>query len=113
MTTEQRLRTLRPRVHDQFWDHAKQKVLNQTESKAEIDPVMAHFQNLKAVTLKVDIAVKIFLVECLHRNLLVAIVAFTVLLFVKLQVVLDRLAWELGFLILARCDLGGNDPESC
>ena len=103
--------TLRPCVHDHLRNHAEQEVLNQAKGEAEVGPVVAQLQNVQAVALEVDVAIEVLLIEGLHGDLLAA-VGFTVLCLVELKVRLDRLARELGFLVLTGGIFGGDNPES-
>jgi hypothetical protein len=98
-------------VHDRLGDEAKEKVLNQSKRKSEIDPIVPQLQDFQSVAVEVHVTVEVHLVESFHRNGLLAIVRFLVLCLVEREVVLDRLAGELGLLVLPRSVLGCDDPE--
>jgi CDGSH-type Zn-finger protein len=71
---------------------------------------MTVFHNLEAVTLEVDIAVKVHLVEGLHGDLVVATVLDTVGLLLEVEVVLDTTVRKANLVILARADGRDNKP---
>lgn len=99
-------------MHNQLRNHAQQEVTEESNGEVEVGPVVTHLQNLKAVSLEVDIAVKELLLERLQGNLVLSIVGVAVLLLVELEVVLNGLAGELGLVVLAGGNLGGDDPEA-
>lgn len=103
--------TLGTGVHQHFRDEAEQEVLEQARSELEVGPVMTVLENLKSITLEVNFAVEVLLVEDLHRNLALAAVGGTVVLTVEVQVVLNGEATVLGLLGLAGRDGGGDGPE--
>lgn len=93
--------TLRASVHDDLRKHAKEEELQEANSEAEVGPVMTILHNVKAVTLEVDISIKVLLVEGLHGDLVVATVLVSVGLLLEVEVVLDGAAGELNLLGLA------------
>lgn len=105
--------TLGASVHDELGNHAQQKVLDETDGEAEAGPVVTVLHNLEAVTLEVDVTVKVHLVEGLHGDLVGATVLETVGLLLEVQVVLDGTARELGLVRLTRGDGGDGEPPSC
>lgn len=92
-------------------DEAKQEVLEETHGEFEVGPVVAVLKSLQGVSLKVNLAVEVLLVEDLHGDLALATVGGTVMLTVKVQVVLDGAAAVLGLLSLTGRDGGGDGPE--
>lgn len=104
-------RTLRLGVNDHFGDHAEEEVLDQTDGEAGLGPVVAPFENVEHVSLQLDLAVEVLLLEGLDWDLLLAVVGIAILLLVELEVVLNVLARELGLLVLAGRKLGGQPPE--
>lgn len=104
-------RTLRLGVNNHLRDHAKEEVLDQTESEAGLGPVVAPFEDIEHVAVELNLTIEVLLLEGLDRDLLLAVVGVTVLLLLELQVVLDVLAGQLGLLVLARRKLRGEPPE--
>jgi hypothetical protein len=98
-------------VHQHFGNEAGKEVLEQSQRKAEAGPVMSVLQYIESITLKINLAVEVLLVESLHGNLALAMIFDTVMFAVELQVVLNRAARILGFLVLARRHGRGHGPE--
>lgn len=98
-------------MNNHFGDHAKEEVLDQTESETGLGPVVAPFEDVEHVALELDLAIEVLLLESLDGDLLLAVVCIAVLLLVELQVVLNGLARELGLLVLAGRELRGQPPE--
>lgn len=98
-------------MHQQFGNEAGKEVLEKTPGKAEIGPVMSVLQDIKSIPLEINLAIEVLLVESLHGNLALAMIFGTVMFAVELQVVLNRAARVLGFLVLARRHGGGHAPE--
>ena len=99
-------------MQQQLGDEAEQEVLEETHGELEVGPVMTVLEGLQSITLEVNLAVEVLLVEDLHGDLALAAVSGTVVLTVELQVVLDGEATVLGLLSLAGGDGRGNGPES-
>lgn len=99
-------------MHNDLGDHASKEVLDQTEGEAEASPVMSVLEGLQAVTVELDVAVKVHLVEGLHGDLALAMVLGLVFGLLEGEVVLDGAAGELGLLSLARRDGRDCEPES-
>lgn len=72
---------------------------------------MTPFENLQHVAIELDLAIEILLLKGLDRNLLLAIVCIAVLGLVELQIVLDRLAGQLGLVVLAGCEFRCEPPK--
>lgn len=103
--------TLRPSVEDELRNEGSEEVLDIANGEAEVAPVVAEFKNFQHVSLDINVAVEVHLVEGLHGDSLLAAICFTMFLLLEGQVVLDGLAAELGLLVFARRILGSNDPE--
>lgn len=103
--------TLRPGVHDELGNHAGKEELDQTNGEAEACPVMPVLENLEAVTVEVDVTVKVHLMEGLHGDLVLALVFCLVLRLLEGEVVLDGLARVFGLLVLAGAVGGDDEPE--
>jgi hypothetical protein len=99
-------------VHDNLRNHAKEEELDETNGEAEAGPVVAVHHNLEAVTLEVNIAIEVHLVEGLHGDLVAATVLEAVGLLLELEVVLDTTVRKANLLILARADGGDDKPPS-
>src|SRR4051794_3152322 len=99
-------------MHDELRKHAKEEEFDVANGEPEVAPVMPPLQNFQAVSVERDIAVKVLLVECLHRNGGPAIVLLAVLCLVELQVVFNWLAREFGLFVSARQVIGRDEPES-
>lgn len=99
-------------MHNDLGNHASEEELDQAESEAEAGPVVAVLQNLKAVTVEVNLAVKVHLMEGLHGDLVLASILGLILGLLEGEVVLDRAAGKLGLLILAGGKGRGGQPET-
>ena len=102
--------TLRTSVHNDLGNHAKEEELDETKSEAKVGPVMAVLHDLEAVTLEVNIAVEVLLVESLHGDLLVAAVLVSVGLLLEVEVFLNGAARKADLLILSGGDSGDDQP---
>lgn len=102
--------TLRTGVHDNLGNHAKEEVLDKADSESEAGPVMAELHDLEAITVEVDITIKVHLVESLHGDLVLAMVFGLVFRLLEGKVVLNTLARVLGLFIFARADGGDDQP---
>lgn len=91
-------------MHDDLRNHAEKEELDQTNGEAEAGPVMPVLHDLEAVTVEVDVAVKVHLMEGLHRDLVLAMVLALVLGLLEREVMLNRAPRKLGLLILAGAD---------
>lgn len=99
-------------MQQQLGDEAEQEVLEETHGELEVGPVVTVLESLQSITLEVNLAIKVLLIEDLHGNLALAAVGGTVMLAVEVQVVLDGQATVLSLLGLAGRDGRGNSPES-
>ena len=61
--------TLRSGVHDNLRCEAEEDELEETDGEPEARPVMSVLHHLEAVTIEVDIALKVHVVEGLHGDL--------------------------------------------
>jgi hypothetical protein len=103
---------LRTSVHDNLGNHAKEEELDESNGETEAGPVMTVLHGLEAVTLEVDIAVKVHLVEGLHGDLVVATVLDTVGLLLEVEVELDTTVRKADLVVLARADGRDNKPPN-
>ena len=99
-------------MKDNLGHHASQEVLNQRVREPEIGPIVPLLQNLQAVTLEIDITSKVFLMESLHGNRLLAIVLVLIFLLVESEIVLDGLAREFGLLVFPGGKSRRDNPKS-
>lgn len=97
-------------MDQQLGNETKQEVFVETHGEAEVGPVVTELETLKSITLEVNLAIEVLLVEDLHGNLALAAVGSTVMLAVELKVVLDGTTSVLGLLVLTRRDGGSNGP---
>ena len=72
---------------------------------------MSVFQNLKAVTVKINITVEVHFLESLHWDFVLSTVFDTIGILVEGKVVLNRATWVTGLLILARSEGRSDTPE--
>lgn len=97
-------------MHDDLGNHAREEVLDQADGEAETGPVVSELHDLEAVTVEVNVAVKVHLVEGLHGDFLLAVVLGLVLGLLEAEVVLYALTRVLGLLILAGTDGRDHQP---
>lgn len=98
-------------MNQQLGNETKQEVLVETHGEAEVGPVVTELETLKSITLEVNLAIEVFLVEDLHGDLALAAVGSTVMLAVELKVVLDGTTSVLGLLVLTGRNGRSNSPE--
>ena len=55
-------------MHDNLRHHAEQEKFEETEREAKVGPIMTVLHNVKAITLKINLAIEIHLVKCFHWN---------------------------------------------
>lgn len=98
-------------VHDNLWHHASQEEPEQADSETEVGPVVAVLHDLQCVTVEVDLAIKVLLVEGLHGDLVAAVVLGLVFGTVEGEIVLNWCTGVLGLLVLAGSVSRSNGPE--
>jgi hypothetical protein len=98
-------------VHNDLGNHAKEEKLDEANGEAEAGPVVSVLHNLETVTLEVNIAIKVLLVEGLHGDLLVALVLVSVGLLLEVEVLLDGTAREADLFVLSGGDGRDDQPE--
>jgi hypothetical protein len=103
--------TLRSGVHDNLRCEAEEDELEEADSEPEARPVMSVLQHLEAVTVEVDIALKVHVVEGLHGDLVPSTVLELIRMVLEGQVVLDWAARELDFFVLAGDEGRRDTPE--
>lgn len=104
--------TLRSGVHDELRCEAKEDMLEEANCKLEAGPIVSVLKHLETVAIEVDIAVKVHRVESFHGNLTPPAVLDLIGIILERQVVLDRAAWELDLLVLARDERRRDIPEA-
>lgn len=92
-------------------NEAGQEMLVQRPSKTEACPVVSELQDIKSITIKVDLSIKVFLVKSDHGNLALAMIPSTIMFAVESQVVLDRPPGVFCFLVLSGRDGRCNGPK--
>lgn len=96
-------------MHDELGNEGEEEVLDEAHGEGEVGPVVAVLEDLEAVAVELDVAVKVHLVEEVHLDLDIAAVLGLVLGVLEGQVELNRTAGELGLFVLARAN--GRDDE--
>ena len=99
-------------MHDDLWNEGKEEVLEQAQSESECCPVVSVFQNLQCITVVVNLIVEAHLLECLHWDLVAATVLDSVGLILEGEVVFNGETGQLGLLVLAGAERGGQIPEA-
>lgn len=66
-------------MYNHLREEAKEEVLDQAEGEAWLRPVVTPFENIQHVAIKIHLAVKVLLLECLKWNQFLAIVCVAVL----------------------------------
>lgn len=99
-------------MHDELRNHAEKEELDQANGEAEASPVMTVLHNLQAVTLEVNITIKVHFVEGFHGNLVRSTVLGAISLLLEVEVEFDGTAGKLSLLIAARTNRGNDEPPS-
>lgn len=97
---------LGPGVHNNFRNKAKQDELEQTDRKPEARPIMSILHNLQTIPIEIHVAIKIHIVERLHRNLILPSVLEPVSLILEREVMFDWTTRKPSLLILPRRERG-------
>ncbi len=98
-------------MHDNLGKHACQKEFEEAYGEPEACPVMPILHHVQSIAFEVYLTVEIHLMERLHGDLVSAMVLPAILFIVKLQVALDRLAWEASLFVLPRSNARCNGPK--
>lgn len=98
-------------MHDNIGCKGEQDEAEEIPSNVESSPVMAVFEDVKAVAVEVDIAIEVHLQEGSHGDLMLAPVLDLVRILLEGEVVLNGAARELDLLVEARAVVGGHPPE--
>lgn len=98
-------------MHNDFGNEGQNEIFAEGDRELEADPVVSVFQGLKAVALEVHLAVEVLFVERLHWDLALSMIFGLIGLVLEGEVVLDRAARILDFLILSRAHHGRAYPE--
>lgn len=98
-------------MHNDFGHHLGQEEVEQSEGEAKASPIVTVLHHLQAVTVELDITVKVHLEEGPHGDLVLAAVLHTIRLLLEGKVVLHRTSRVSGLLILAGSKSGGSVPE--
>jgi hypothetical protein len=76
-------------MHNDFWDKAKENIMEQDSSESEACPIMSVFQYLQAITIELSIPFKIQIMKGLHRNLVFSMIFSFVGLLLECDVVFN------------------------
>lgn len=98
-------------MDEQFGNETKKEMLEKAHGEAEIGPVVTEFQGFQGITLEINLAIEVFLIENLHWDLALSVVRRAVMLAVEIQIVLDGATGILGLLVLAGRDGGSHRPK--
>ena len=105
------LRTLRSSVHNDFRHEAEENELEQADCKSEACPIMPVLQDLQTIAIELNLAIKVHVVEGLHRNLVSAAVLDLVGFVLEGKVVLNGASRKSGLFVLARGEHRMEGPE--
>jgi hypothetical protein len=99
-------------VHDNLRRKLEENKLEQAQREPEACPVMSIFHHLQTVTIEVNIAIEVHIVECLHWNLVSAPILELIGLILECKIVFDGTAWNSGLFSLARTEGRSKIPEA-
>jgi hypothetical protein len=88
-------------VHNNFWCEVEENIFEETDCESEACPIVSVLENLKSVTIEVNISIEVHVVEGFHRDLVLSAVLQLVLILLEGKVVLNWASWEFGFFISA------------
>ena len=91
-------------MHNDLWYHASNKIPHETDGEPEASPVVSVFQDLKSVTLEINLAIKVHIVKCLHWYLIGSMIFGLIGGILERQVVLHWPPWKLHFFIPPRAE---------
>ena len=95
-----------------LWNEAEEEEFKDVERKVEGSPVMTVLQYLETVSFELNIAVEVQCLECVNWYLVPFFVFLPVRCVEEIQVGFDGSAGEFDFFVLARCETGGEVPET-
>ena len=98
-------------VHDHLGHHTSEEEPEEGEGEAEAGPVVTVLHNLEAVTVELDVAVEVHLVESLHGDPVLAAVLELVALVLESEVVLDGRTRVASLFVDAGRHGRGDGPE--
>lgn len=98
------------RVDDDVLEEVEDDELDEGPGEDPAGPVMAVLEDVKTVTVEVDLAVKVLVDEGLHGDLVVGVPSCAVGLVLEGQVLVDGAAGQLGLLVGSGCQPGGDEP---
>jgi hypothetical protein len=98
-------------VHDNFRHEAEEDEFEQAQSKSEASPIMSVLQDLQAVAIELDLAIKIHIVESLHGDFVSPTVFGLIGFVLESKVVLDGASGKSGLFVLARSEHRMKLPE--
>jgi hypothetical protein len=89
-------------VHDNFWRKGEEHKFEEADCESEACPVMPVFHHFQTISIEVNFAVEIHIVECLHWDLVLPTIFDLIGLILEGKVVFDWATRIPGFLVLAR-----------
>jgi hypothetical protein len=99
-------------VHNNLGREVEEDEFEQADGKSEAGPIMSVLQNLQTIAIELDVAIKVHVVESLHRNLVPTAVFNLVGFILEGEIVLDRTSRKSGLFILARSEGRCECPEA-
>lgn len=98
-------------MHNDFRGELEENELEQADGESEAGPVGTVLEDLEAVAIKLDIALKVHVVESLNWDLGPSTVLELIGVILEGEVVLDWATRKFHFLILARAESRVEVPE--
>lgn len=99
-------------MHDNLRNEAEEDEVEQAQSKSEASPIMSVLQNLQAVAIELDLAIKVHIVEGFHGDLVPPAIFNPIGVVLEGKVVLDRASRKSGLFVLAGSEHRMELPES-
>ena len=99
-------------MHDNLWCELEEDELEQAQGESEAGPVGSVLEDLEAVAIELNVAVKVHVVESLHWDLGLSAVLETVGLILEGEVMLNWATWGSRLLVLARAEAGHDSPKA-
>ena len=93
------LLVLLARVEYHIWEEGEEDEMEESPCEGEVGPVIAVLHDIEAVAIELCVTVKVYLIECLHWDLVTAAPSLAVFFLLKSYVVLDGAAGKLDFVV--------------
>jgi hypothetical protein len=99
-------------VHNDLGCKLEEDKFEQAQGESEGRPVVSVLHHLQRVSVEVNIAIKVHIVECLHWDLVGSSILELVGFILEGEVVFDWTTWNCGLFILAGTERRGEVPEA-